>query len=211
MWTTYSDVLIVPPLRRWTLTVLDPPDRLLPVRPFKDTPALAVWRKDFTSRKDCRTLQILSSAGIEQLCIWCHNSIPCSLAAVPGLKFTPRCPLEIGWTSNEDRALRETLEIPCLAALPHDQWDRREFRSDMAFSFDREQVLDGLTRLRHASFDALLDRTCMCQFIAGTLFRPRNTSGLQESFLQRLDDIERRIRTVPLPLYAEKIELSEDL
>lgn len=207
MWTTYGGVIVIPRIRAWTLTALDPPARLLPLRPLAHEEAFAIWREDFAPRRGCRNIWTVSGMELERLCVCCASSLCCAVSTAPGAQFSPARPVELGWTWTELDAVRRTLRIPCLAAWPESQWDRLEFGYDMAFRFGRDDLLAGLRRVQKADFDRLMNRACMAEYLCGVSVLPvsRRTPQLREELARRVDDLEARILAVSLGEYAERL------
>jgi len=201
MWTQYADELIIPPNTAQGL-VTPGRRRLLPVAP-QEKKTYTIWQTNIGGEVACSMMRVIAQREVERLCVYCQNVVRCTVGFQDIHEFRPIPGLEIGWSQSDLNKVRNTCEVPFLAALPLKQWKEHGMHKKLRFSFSLDRLSSGIKSLRETNFYDLIQRPDICWYINRKHF---GSEDLRNQFVMRLDGLKRRLANFRSSMeYDEKL------
>lgn len=200
MWTQYAGHLMIPAITIWQHPCRER-KRLLPLRKM-GRHGFEICLGFGQGELDCRSLYVIGDDAVERSCVYCQNSLQCSLH--PQIRCDLRLlpDYRIGWQEGETAEIQKTCEVPFLAVLPQRQWRVAGFSDDLQFVFRLVSLRSGINRVRGTDFDYLRTRPDLCRYIYGK--HSGNGADLRKLLLEKLDSLQNRLAKFATPEQFEE-------
>ena len=206
MWTRFSGHIVI--AKNTAIGLADPlRRRLLPVIP-QGQKAFVVYQADVKGKMPCTRMQLIAQREVELPCVFCRNVTRYALGSQECHEFRLIPDFEIGWKNSDLDKVRNTREIPFLAALAPKQWKKAGIHKELRFSFSLDRLKNSIQRLKEADFCDLLQRPDICWYIHR---KHSGGSNLKEIFDMKLDGLKRRLARFNSPAELDEKVKALDL